>query len=67
LTQTVAVPLWVFVLMCVLVLLALLQWLLLPGARWYFRRKVRGVLDEISVRLKIELPQFKLTASRVRW
>jgi glycerol-3-phosphate O-acyltransferase len=64
LTQTVAVPLWVFVLMCALVLLAALQWLLLPGARWYFRRKVRGVLDEISVRLKIELPQFKLTRRR---
>ena len=63
-TQTVAVPLWVFVLMCALVLLAALQWLLLPGARWYFRRKVRGVLDEISVRLKIDLPQFKLTRRR---
>jgi glycerol-3-phosphate O-acyltransferase len=64
LTQTVAVPLWLFALMCALVLLGALQWLLLPGARWYFRRKVRKVIDEISVRLNIELPQFKLTRRR---
>ena len=32
--------------------------------RWYFRRKVRKVIDEISVRLNIELPQFKLTRRR---
>ncbi|MDH5541217.1 MAG: 1-acyl-sn-glycerol-3-phosphate acyltransferase, partial [Rhizobacter sp.] len=28
---------------------------------WYFRRKVRGVIEEVSVRLNIDLPQFKLT------
>ena len=60
-TQAVAVPLWLFVLLCALALLAVLQWLLLPGLRWYFRRKVRGVMDEISVRLNIEIPPFKLT------
>jgi len=27
----------------------------------HFRRKVRGIIDEISVRLKIDIPQFKLT------
>jgi glycerol-3-phosphate O-acyltransferase len=63
-TQTVAVPLWLFALMGALTALAVLNWLLLPGARWYLRRKVRGVLDEISVRLNIELPQFKLTRRR---
>jgi glycerol-3-phosphate O-acyltransferase len=63
-TQTIAVPLWLFALMGALTALAVLNWLLLPGARWYLRRKVRGVLDEISVRLNIELPQFKLTRRR---
>ena len=63
-TQTVPVPLWLFAPLCALAALAVLKGLLLPGVRWYFRRKVRGVLDEISVRLNIELPQFKLTR---RW
>ena len=60
-TQSVAVPLWMFVLLVFLAVVAALQWLLLPSLRWYFRRKVRGVIDEVSVRLKIDIPQFKLT------
>ena len=60
-TQSVAVPLWMFVLLVFLAVVAALQWLLLPSVRWYFRRKVRGVIDEVSVRLKIDIPQFKLT------
>jgi glycerol-3-phosphate O-acyltransferase len=62
--QTVAVPLWLLLVLAALAVAAALQWLLLPGVRWYFRRKVRKVIDEISVRLNIELPQFKLTRRR---
>jgi glycerol-3-phosphate O-acyltransferase len=60
-TQGITLPLWLVVVLVVVAAFAALQWLLLPSVRWYFRRKVRGVIDEISVRLKIELPQFKLT------
>lgn len=59
--HTITLPLWIFVALLLLAALAALEWLLLPGVRWYFRRKVRGVLDEISVRLNIDIPQFKLT------
>ncbi len=61
---TVSIPLWLFVLLLVLAVISALQWLLLPGWRWVVRRKVRRVLDEIQLRLKIELPQFKLTRRR---
>ncbi len=64
-TQTVALPLWVFVILLVLAALAALEWLLLPGVRWYFRRKVARVIEEINVRLNIDLPQFKLTRREV--
>ncbi|MEY4730095.1 MAG: hypothetical protein RL020_1253 [Pseudomonadota bacterium] len=60
-TQTITLPFWLFALMLALVIFGALQWMLLPSMRWYFRRKVRGVIDEISVRLNIEIPQFKLT------
>ena len=63
-SQTVPVPLWLLVLLIACAALAALQWLLIPGVRWYFRRKVKRVLDEIGVRLAIELPQFKLTRRR---
>ncbi len=64
-TQTVALPLWLFVILLVLAALAALEWLLLPGVRWYFRRKVARVIEEINVRLNIDLPQFKLTRREV--
>jgi glycerol-3-phosphate O-acyltransferase len=63
-TQTIAVPLWLFVVLAAFALLATLEWLLLPSVRWYFRRKVRRVMDEIGTRLRIQLPEFKLTRRR---
>jgi glycerol-3-phosphate O-acyltransferase len=60
-TDTVAVPLWLLVVLAAFALLATLEWLLLPSVRWYFRRKVRRVMDEIGTRLNIRLPEFKLT------
>jgi glycerol-3-phosphate O-acyltransferase len=60
-SQAISLPLWVFVVLLALAALAALEWFLLPGMRWYFRRKVRGVIDEISVRLNIDIPAFKLT------
>jgi glycerol-3-phosphate O-acyltransferase len=63
-TGTITLPLWLFVILALLAAVAALQWLLLPSVRWYFRRKVRRVMEELSVRLAIELPQFKLTRRR---
>ena len=63
-SQLVAVPLWLLVVLVGLAVLAALEWFLLPGVRWYFRRKVRRVMSEISTRFKIELPEFKLTRRR---
>ena len=58
-------PAWLFFLLLAFALWAALEWLVLPGARWFFRRKVDQVLQEISLRLKVELPQFKLTRRQV--
>ena len=60
-TQVVALPLWVLLALLAVALVAALQWFLLPGVRWVVRRKVRGVIDELSVRLNIDIPAFKLT------
>lgn len=63
-TQSVSLPLWLFVILLVLAALAALEWLLLPSVRWYLRRKVDRVIREINVRFNIELPAFKLTRRR---
>jgi glycerol-3-phosphate O-acyltransferase len=63
--ESVTLPLWLFALLLVLALWALLERLLVPGARWYFRRKVNRVIREINTRLDVELPQFKVTRRQV--
>ena len=60
-TGTVTLPTWIFVVLLVFALWALLERLLVPGVRWYLRRKVNRVIREINTRLNVELPQFKLT------
>lgn len=59
-TSTVTLPTWLFVILALLALWALLERLLVPGVRWYLRRKVNRVIREINTRLNVELPQFKL-------
>lgn len=62
---TVTLPLWIFVLLLALSAWAVLEWIFLPGVRWYFRRRVNRLIDEINTRLNIELPRFKLTRRQV--
>src|SRR5512134_1628266 len=63
--STVTLPTWLFVLLLLLALWAAVDRLLVPGVRWYLRRKVDRVIQEINSRLNIELPQFKLTRRQV--
>ena len=64
-TSTVTLPTWIFVLLLLLAAWAMLDRLLVPGVRWYLRRKVNRAIREINTRLNVELPQFKLTRRQV--
>lgn len=63
--QTVAVPLWLFVLLVALAGWAFLVLLLVPGMRWYFRGRINRVIAHLNRRLPIGLPSFKLTRRQV--
>jgi glycerol-3-phosphate O-acyltransferase len=63
--QTVAVPLWAFVILAGLAGWALLVMLLVPGMRWFFRRRIKLVIRQIGGRLSVDLPSFKLTRRQV--
>ena len=63
--MTVTLPIWLALLLGLLLFWALLDRLLLPGARWFLRRRVNRVLEEINTRLKIRIPPFKLTKREV--
>lgn len=63
--QTVAIPLWAFVILAGLSGWAVLVLLLVPGVRWFVRRRIRMVVRQIGGRLAVELPSFKLTRRQV--
>jgi glycerol-3-phosphate O-acyltransferase len=50
---TVSLPFWLFNLLLVTALLAVLDRILLPGFRWYLRRRVNRVIEEVNTRLDI--------------
>ena len=60
-TQPVSLPFWLFIILCILAGLAVLERLLIPSIRWFFRRKVKEVIHQLNDRLQIEIQPFKLT------
>ncbi len=65
LTYSYPVPLWLLLLMAAATLWALLTRLLIPSVRWFLRRRVNRVLDEISKVLDIGIRPFQLTKRQV--
>jgi len=61
----VTLPVWLVAVLAVLAALAAVDRLLLPGARWFLRRRVNIVLDEIGKRLHLEIRPFTLTKRQV--
>lgn len=64
-SATITLPLWLF-----LILLALAVWaagvlLLAPGMRWFFRRRINRLIEDVNTRLQLQLPRFKLTRREV--
>jgi glycerol-3-phosphate O-acyltransferase len=64
-TRAVTLPLWVVVLLVLLAAWAALYRLLVPSVRWYLRRRVNRVIDELNTRLRLEIPPFHRTRRRV--
>ena len=59
--ETVTLPLWLFALLIVSALLLVLDRILFPGVRWYLRRRVNRLIEEVNTRLDIEIRPFQRT------
>jgi glycerol-3-phosphate O-acyltransferase len=59
------IPLWVFFLLVMAACAAVLDRILIPSTRWFIRRRISRVIDEISARLDIEIRPFQLTKRQV--
>jgi glycerol-3-phosphate O-acyltransferase len=64
-TRLVSLPLWLAAVLFLLAAWAALDRLLVPGVRWYFRRRVSRVIDELNTRLRLEIPAFHRTRRQV--
>jgi glycerol-3-phosphate O-acyltransferase len=61
----VIVPVWLLVLLIVLAGWAVLDRLLVPSVRWFLRRRVNRVLEDVSQHLNIKIEAFRLTKREV--
>jgi glycerol-3-phosphate O-acyltransferase len=59
--STITLPFWVFALIALFAAVMVLDRILLPSMRWYFRRRVNRAIEEINTRLDIEIRPFQLT------
>ncbi len=59
--QTVTLPIWLFVILLTTALLLVLDRILFPGVRWYLRRRVNRLIEEVNTRLDIEIRPFQRT------
>src|ERR1700744_6235804 len=64
-TRLIGLPLGLVIVLFVLAAWAALDRLLVPGARWYLRRRVNRVIDELNTRLRLKIPPFHRTRRRV--
>ncbi len=59
--EVITLPLWLFIPIAALACWSVLVLLLAPGMRWFLRRRINRVLQQIGLRLSVELPSFTLT------
>ncbi len=59
--EIITLPYWQFVLLFIFAAVMLLDRVLMPTVRWYLRRRVNRVIDEVNNRLDIEIRPFQLT------
>jgi glycerol-3-phosphate O-acyltransferase len=62
---TVSLPIWLAVALFSLAAWAVIDRLLIPSVRWFLRRRVNLVLEEIGKRLHLEIRPFSLTKRQV--
>lgn len=60
-TSTIELPVWLAILAAILTTVAIFSHLFMPGYRWFMRRRVEQVIDDVNARLNLDLPPFMLT------
>ncbi len=64
-TGQITISIWIFLLLVIIAIIDVLDRILIPSTRWFLRRRINRVLDEIGTRLDIEIRPFQLTKRQV--
>ena len=59
--ETITLPYWMFIVLLAFAAIMVLDRILLPGMRWYLKRRVNRVIEEINTRLDIEIRPIQFT------
>ena len=59
--ETITLPYWLFIVLVVFAAIMLLDRVLLPSVRWYLKRRVNRVIEEVNTRLDIEIRPIQFT------
>jgi glycerol-3-phosphate O-acyltransferase len=61
----ITLPIWLFLILFAVAVWAVLDRVLIPSTRWFLRRRINRVIDEISTRLDIQIKPFQITKRQV--
>jgi glycerol-3-phosphate O-acyltransferase len=61
----ITISIWLFLALLAVGIWAVLDRILIPSTRWFLRRRINRVIDEISTRLDIQIKPFQLTKRQV--
>lgn len=63
--ETIPIPIWAIALVGMMAAWAALDRLLIPSVRWYLRRRVNRVINDLNKRLQLRIEPFRLTRRAV--
>ncbi len=61
----ITISIWLFLILLAVAVWAVLDRVLIPSTRWFLRRRINRVIDEISIRLDIQIKPFQITKRNV--
>ena len=64
-TSQITISIWIFLFLIAVAIWAILDRVLIPSTRWFLRRRINRVIDEISTRLDIQIKPFQITKRKV--
>jgi len=64
-TGMITIPIWLFILMILLALWFIGNKMLIPSVRWFFRKRINRIIDDIASHLDVKVKPFQLTKRQV--